>query len=165
MQVGGGELTFYTFIYSCACEFGAEPRPRGGPARRLARGRSPGPGCPHRAAWILGRPEGPGTLAVPSLHGLVRRGAQVFPPALELGWGPGLGSTRPLLGRLPGCCCGLGPGWRARPARCLLRTRCVQRPRQEGVSGSKRRPPPSGPIVWGTASGKWTQNAWMVAVA
>lgn len=36
---------------------------------------------------------------------------------------------------------------------------------KRGVSEQGRAPRPRGPIVWGTASGKWTQNVWMVAVS
>lgn len=55
---------------------------------------------------LMGGLEGAGALAVPSLHGLVQAGCRG--PPISLGAGVG---SRP--GELPGCCRGLGPGWRA----------------------------------------------------
>lgn len=90
---------FYTFCtcHSMSCEFGAEPRPRGGPASGTGSGWSPGQGCSPRAAWIHGRP-GRGRVppAVPSLLGLVQAWEHQA-PAQVAAW---------LL-------LGLGPGWRA----------------------------------------------------
>lgn len=106
---------FYTFCasHSMSCEFGAKSRPRGGPASGIGLGWSLGQGRAQSSvdSWVAGRGQAP--LLCLACMAWSRQGAEVLRPALELGWGPGLGSTRPLLEWLPGCCRGLGPGWRA----------------------------------------------------
>lgn len=114
MQVGGGELrTLLYFLrsHSMSCEFGAEPR-----LQRWARrerdwlGGARDQGALTEQRGFMGGPEGRAPSLCPACMAWSRRGAQVFPPALELGWGPGLGSTRPC--PLSGCLAvaGLGPG-------------------------------------------------------
>ena len=106
---------FYTFCasHSMSCEFGAKSRPRGGPVSGIGLGWSLGQGRAQSSvdSWVAGRGQAP--LLCLACMAWSRQGAEVLRPALELGWGPGLGSTRPLLEWPPGCCRGLGPGWRA----------------------------------------------------
>lgn len=137
-----------------------------GQRERLARGRSPGPGCPHRAnvdSWAAQRGGHP-RCAQPAWPG--PGGCWSFPPALELGWGPGLGSTRPLLERLPGCCCGLGPGVEGSASPVFTENSlCAGAVLGKRGVRSKQSPRPGGPIVWGQHQGSGHRDAWMVAVA
>lgn len=158
---------FYTFCasHSMSCEFGAEPRPRGGPARETGSGRSPGPGCPHRAAWIHGRPRGAGTLAVPSLHGLVQAGCTGLPTSL----GAGLGS-RPGEHQAPARAAawlllwaGAGVEGSASPVFTENSLCAGAVLGKRGVSGSKAEPPAlGGPLSGGQhqGSGHRTRGWW-----
>lgn len=115
---GGRWRAPHTFILSappirCLASLALSRDLEVGQRERLARGGARDQGALTEQRGFMGGPEGRAPSLCPACMAWSRRGAQVFPLALELDWGPGLGSTRPLLEWLPGCCRGLGPGWRA----------------------------------------------------